>query len=116
MDLAFTPQVNEFRGHSSVQLVLSAIRRHEPADLCRRILDLDETAAYAAAPFSPSRADFVRIWRSCPRDLRLPETEEEILALCPPEMEPERFCLCLITLLEKAKAGIAGETGTRVHQ
>ena len=100
VDLAFTPQVNEFRGHSSVQLVLSAIRRHEAADLCRRILDLDETAAYAAAPFFPSRADFVRIWRSCPRDLRLPETVEEILALCPPEMEPERFCLCLITLLE----------------
>ena len=100
VDLAFTPQINEFRGHSSVQLVVSAIRRHEPEELCRRILDRDETAAYAAAPFSPTRADFVRVWRGADGDLVLPETAEGILSLCPPEMEPERFCLCLITLLE----------------
>ena len=96
----FTPQVNEFRGHSSVQLVVSAIRRHEPEELCRRILDRDETAAYAAAPFSPARADFVRIWRGADGALTLPDTTEGILSLCPQEMEPERFCLCLITLLE----------------
>ena len=100
VDLAFTPQVNEFRGHCSVQLVLSALRRHEPGDLCRLILEQDETAAYAAASFSPARSDFVRIWRGVADDLLLPDSAEGILALCPPGMEPERFCLCLITLLE----------------
>ena len=30
VDVAFSPQVNEFRGHCSVQLVLSAVRKHDP--------------------------------------------------------------------------------------
>ena len=100
VDVAFTPQINEFRGHSSVQLVISAIRRHDGRDLCRRILDRDESAAYAAAAFRPCRADFVRLWRGAAGHLSLPATAEEILALCPEDMEPERYCLCLITLLE----------------
>ncbi len=100
VDLAFTPQINEFRGHSSVQLVVSAIRRHDGRELCRRILDRDADAAYAAAAFRPSRADFVRIWRDWGGQLSLPDTAEGILSLCPEDMEPERFCLCLITLLE----------------
>ncbi len=100
VDVAFTPQINEFRGHCSVQLVVSAIRRHDGRELCRRILDRDADAAYAAAAFCPSRADFVHLWRSKAGELRLPDTAEKILALCPRDMEAERFCLCLITLLE----------------
>ena len=100
VDLAFTPQINEFRGHSTVQLVISALRRHDGRELCRRILDKDEGAAYAAAAFCPRRADFVRIWRESDGALSVPETLEETLAGCPAGMEPERYCLCLITLME----------------
>jgi len=100
VDLAFTPQVNEFRGHSSVQLVVSALRRHDGRDLCCRILERDKSAAYAAAAFRPSRADFVRVWRSLEGHPPLASTPEGILARCPRDMEPERYCLCLITLLE----------------
>ena len=100
VDLAFTPQINEFRGHCSVQLVVSALRHHDGRALCRRILEAAEDCAYAAAAFCPQRADFVEIWRSAGGALSLPQTVEEILDLCPPDMEPERFCLCLMTLLE----------------
>ena len=100
VDVAFTPQVNEFRGHSSVQLVISAIRRHDGRELCRRILDRDGSAAYAAAAFRPQRPDFVQVWRENRGSFSLPGRLEDILALCPQGMEPERFCLCLMVLLE----------------
>ena len=100
VDMAFTPQINEFRGHSSVQLVVSALRRHNGKDLCRCILERDESAAYAAAAFCPSRTDFVRVWRILENHPPLASAPEGILARCPRDMEPERYCLCLITLLE----------------
>ena len=102
VDVAFTPQVNEFRGHASVQLVISALRRHDGTALCRRILSGEEEAdyAYAAAAFCPQRSDFVQIWRGAGGELSLPGSVESILSLCPPGMAPERFCLCLMILRE----------------
>ena len=100
VDLAFTPQINEFRGHASVQLVISALRRHDGTALCRKILAGEGNTAYAAAAFCPQRADFVRIWRGAGGRLSLPEDAEGILSLCPKDMEPERFCLCLMILQE----------------
>ena len=100
VDLAFTPQINEFRGHCSVQLVVSALRRHDGRDLCRRILEQDKNAAYAAAAFCPSRADFVRVWRILENHPPLASAPEGILARCPRDMEPERFCLCLAVFSE----------------
>ena len=100
VDAAFTPQVNEFRGHVSVQLVLTALRVHDPLPLCRQILDGNEQARWAAADYCPERADFVRVWRGGGGELRVPDSAEAILAGCPEGMEPERYCLCLMTLLE----------------
>ncbi len=100
VDLAFTPQVNDFRGHSSVQLVLSALRRHDGRELCRRILERDSSVAYAAAAFCPRRADFVQIWRENQGSISLPGDLDGILSRCPKGMEQERFCLCLMVLLE----------------
>ncbi len=100
VDAAFTPQINDFRGHVSVQLLLSALRPHDSAPLCRRLLDGEREALWAAAPYRPERADFVRLWRAGGASLSLPDTAEEILRGCPPFMAPERYCLCLMTLLE----------------
>ena len=100
VDAAFTPQVNEFRGHVSVQLVLTALQPHDPAPLCRRILEGDETVRWAAADYCPARGDFVRVWRGGGGELQLPASGEEILAACPEGMPPETYCLCLMTLLE----------------
>ena len=100
VDVAFTPQINEFRGHVSVQLVLSAMRLHDPDALCRDILAGDRSACWSAADYCPERNDFVRIWRRSGGDLVLPDTPEAIEKTCPVGMEPERYCLCLMTLLE----------------
>ncbi|MBR5093827.1 MAG: single-stranded-DNA-specific exonuclease RecJ, partial [Oscillospiraceae bacterium] len=112
VDLAFTPQINEFRGHSSVQLVVNAIRRHDPHELCRAILDDSEHAAYAACVFRPERSDFVRIWKVNDGVLSLPADLEGILASCPREMEPERYCLCLMVWLE---AGLLQSTDGSIY-
>ena len=99
VDVAFSPQINEFRGHVSVQLVISALRVHESEALCRHILAGDTDALWAAADFCPERADFVRIWRAG-TVFPLPGNAASIPAHRPAGMEPERFCLCLMTLLE----------------
>ena len=100
IDLAFTPQINEFRGHVSVQLLVSAVRKHDPRALCSRILDGDEQALWAAAPYCPERGDFVRLWRSLGDQLPLPRTENALLACCPEGMTRETFALCLMALVQ----------------
>ena len=100
IDLAFTPQINEFHGHVAVQLLVSAARKHDGAELCSAILENDGGALWAAAPYCPDRTDFVRIWRGLDADFRTAEDAEGLIAQCPEGMEPERFCLCLMALLE----------------
>ena len=100
IDLAFSPQINEFRGHISVQLLISAARLHEPLALCRAILDSDSSAMYAAARYCPDRGDFIRVWRGLGKDFTAGENAEEITAQCIGGMAPEKFCLCLMVLLE----------------
>lgn len=100
VDLAFTPQINEYRGHVSVQLVVLAARHHDGSGLCMELLEGRNEALWAAAPYCPERPDFVRLWREKGGDFSLPLTVEGILAQCPEDMEPERYCICLMTLLE----------------
>ena len=100
VDLAFTPQINEYRGHVSVQLLISAARPHRSRELCAAILGREEGCLRAAAAYCPDRCDFVRLWRDCDGCFALGESVEEILARCPAGMEPERYCICLMALLE----------------
>ena len=100
IDMAFTPQINEYRGSVTVQLVAAAVRRHDPAALCDIVLQGDEEADWAASPYCPSRADFVRVWRSLGKGFRVGADTGEVLGQCPAGMEPEKFCLCLMVLKE----------------
>ena len=101
VDIAFTPQINEFHGHVSVQLLLSALRRHDGTELCECILGGEKSVLWAAAAFCPERADFVRVWHMAEQDgFSLPSSAREILALTPPGMAAETFCLCLAVLCE----------------
>lgn len=100
MDVAFRPQINEYRGNVSVQLVVSALRRHEPEALCNAILSGDESALWAAASYCPARTDFVQIWRAMDESFTVGVDTRQVLSQCLADMEPERFCLCLMTLLE----------------
>lgn len=100
VDLAFTPQINDYRGHVSIQLVLCAARRHSADELCDLIARHDGSGLWAAADYCPERADFVRLWRSDCGCAPLPNDLDELLALCPPGMLPESFCICLSAFLE----------------
>ena len=101
IDLAFSPQINEYRGHVSVQLLISALRRHEPEELCTQIISADSASLWAAIPYCPDRGDFVRVWRSIDREgFCLSDSVQGIIAQCPEGMEPERFCLCLMVFLQ----------------
>ena len=100
IDLAFTPQINEYRGNVSVQLVASAVRPHNPGALCDLILRGEPGFEWAAAGFCPERPDFVKIWRGMSRDYRVGESTAAVLRQCPQDMEPERFCLCLMAFRE----------------
>ena len=100
-DLAFTPQVNEFRGSRSVQLLVTAARPHRPEALCEAILSGRQDALWAASPWCPQRADFVRVWRMLERpSFHVGASCQAVLRQCPEGMEPERFCLCLAVLRE----------------
>ena len=101
VDLAFSPQINEFRGRISVQLVVCAARRHDGRELCRGILENRRDMLWAAAEFCPDRVDFVRVWRMIQQPgFAVGGSAEAVLAQCPEGMEPERFCLCLAVFLE----------------
>ena len=101
VDLAFTPQLNEFRGQTTVQLLVSAARPHEPDELCGALLSGQSGVLWAAAPWTPARADFVRVWRSVEAEgFALAADTPGVLAQRPSGMEPERFCLCLAVLRE----------------
>jgi single-stranded-DNA-specific exonuclease len=100
VDVAFNPQINEYRGNVSVQLVISAMRSHEPSALCSAILEKDESALWAASEYCPQRADFVQLWRSIPEDFSVGNDIATVIGQCLNGMAPERYCLCLMTLLE----------------
>lgn len=112
VDLAFTPQINEYRGHVSVQLLISAARAHSGKTLCSAILNADPAVIPAAARYCPQREDFVRVWRTLGKSFVAGDDTEAIMAQCPPGMEAEKFCLCLMVLLEtgllKGEGGIFG--------
>ena len=101
LDVAFSPQLNEFRGRRSVQLLITALRRHSGETLCADILSGSPEYLWAAAPYRPARADFIRVWRQIDtQDFRSGGDLAAVLAQKPPEMDSERYCLCLAVLHE----------------
>ncbi len=119
IDLAFQPRVNQYRGFESVQLHVAAVRPHEPEELCRLILDGDPGAVWAAAPYCPERADFVRAWPPLRGAAGPGENLEAVLALCPAGMEKERFCVCVRVFYEagllSGANGVFGASVARIE-
>ncbi len=100
VDVAFTPQVNEYKGHVSVQLLVTALRKHDPRELCEAILSGNDVCHWAASPFRPDRKDFVRVWKMMGSDFKVGRDVEAVIAQCPQDMAAERFCICLMTFME----------------
>ena len=93
VDAAFCPQINRFRGHSSVQLLISELRVHEEGQALRLLSGKLEPEDAADRP---ERQDFVTVWRAlgalgghCRGCLA---ALTELLA---PRMREERFALVL---------------------
>ena len=109
IDMAFTPQINEYRSNVTVQLVASALRPHDPAALCGDILRGEYGCNWAAAAYCPERADFVRIWRGMGADFTVGATADDVVSQCPADMAPEKYCLCLMVLREAGLLTGSGE-------
>ena len=96
VDAAFYPQINEFRGRRSVQLLISDLRPHD----CGYAEELLQGAVFGGcAAFAPTREDCGVLWRNLQAaggeiSAPLPALSA---ALCP-QMREEKFCICLKVL------------------
>lgn len=108
VDAAFTPQINEFRGRRSVQLLVTDVRPSDPLPLCRALLKNQCIPAWDTVDLYPLRADFAVAWRWLNAPVAFPL--EELPARAP--MRPEKFCVCLRVMAEMGLAAVDfdGET------
>ncbi len=67
VDAAFSPQINEYRGHRNVQLVIEDLRPADPLPLCRALLRGEIPAGAEKDLFTPVRTDFVALWNRLKR-------------------------------------------------
>ena len=63
VDAAFYPQINEFHGRRSVQLLMVDLRPADTRGECEGILSGKLPCAWECADIYPERRDFVRVWR-----------------------------------------------------
>ena len=108
VDVAFTPQINEFRGRRSVQLLVTDVRPSDPLPLCRALLKNQCIPAWDTVDLYPLRADFAVAWRWLSAPVSFPLGELHARA----PMRPEKFCVCLRVMAEMGLAAVdfAGET------
>ena len=62
LDVAFTPQINEFRGLRTVQLNLADLRRVSPSDYYDRFRRHEALLPCEAAALAPERTDVADVW------------------------------------------------------
>lgn len=101
-DIAFTPQINEFRLRRTVQLQISEMRRHDPKGVCDRIMSLcDELPTDIFYAFCPDRAAFALAWRRI-KALGgvIADDIDGVMRQCPQGLEPEKFCICVCVFCE----------------
>ena len=103
VDAVFFPQISEFRGRRSVQLLMQALRRTDNSDLCRQLLE-----GGSVERLYLNRGELVRIWRSleqlCPIKTALRE-----LGSIEPRLHPAKIALGLRVLRELSLAEISYE-------
>lgn len=101
VDIAFFPQINEFRGRTSVQLLLTDLRKTDEAELCRRVLTGERLVEREIIDLLPNRPDFVGMWRRLSAiDGELDEELETALEKLGCGASPELDCMCLSVFAE----------------
>lgn len=63
VDICFTPQVNDFHQHKSVQLLITDIRKSEMPEKCRGIIENYDLHIDELRLFRPERDELVSLWR-----------------------------------------------------
>lgn len=92
VDAAFQPQINEFRGRRSIQLLMTDMRTHDMA-AALAVLSGQLPGSGAAMP---CRDDFVRVWRALSAlGGEASGTPRFIFEALAPGMWDVRLCLCL---------------------
>ena len=126
VDAAFYLQINEFRGSRSVQLQLldlrpspePSAREHELLSLCDALLSDGELTPREAARLTPSREQFVRVWRILERESggsALSDAELPLLRRIAAEVTGAesflRTAVCLNVFAERGLLSMAREDG-----
>ena len=97
-DAAFFPQISEFRGRRSIQLVIQAMRRHDPSEECRRLLTGSHDPSVVI-----DRNGLAMVWRALERLCPL-ETELRRLGRIEPRLSPAVIALGLRVFSELSLA------------
>lgn len=97
VDICFTPQINDFHSHRSVQLLISDIRPSETLRKCRGILERGEICIDELRIFRPKRDELARVWRTIKQlGGHIELSYDELARNCKLSfMEPVKFCLCI---------------------
>ena len=99
-DIVFFPQVSDYRGRRSVQLLMQALRRTNPGIVCRRVLDGGD-----APGLRMNRRELAVLWRrltvSCPARLSV-----SALGTLEPSLHPAKVALGLRVLSEVSLASL----------
>lgn len=118
VDAAFFPQVNEYHGVRSVQLLITALRAADTLPLCREVLgNTEDIGPWEGSDLCPQRSDFVQVWRWLQRR---GGTAEGGLADAahwrPGGMHPAKLLLCLRVMRDVGLvAGALSGTLLSVH-
>ncbi len=102
VDICFTPQINDFHQHKSVQLLVADIRKSEIPKKCRGIIERDDLHIDELRLFRPERDELVGLWR---RIKQLGGCLELSFEMCSKgnvadSMDPLKLCLGIRILRE----------------
>ena len=98
VDAVFFPQISDFRGRRSVQLILQAMRPHDASGQCRRLLSGERDPSLRI-----SRGELALIWRALERKCPLRTSLSELGRL-EPRLGPAKIALGLRVLSEVSLA------------
>lgn len=102
VDICFTPQINDFHQHKSVQFLITDIHKSEMPEKCRGIIENADLHIDELRLFRPERDELVSLWRSIKKlggrfELSLSEClKGNVLD----SMEPMKLCLGIRILSE----------------
>ena len=107
IDAAFYPQINEFHGRRSVQLLMVDVRRADTRSECESILSGELPGGWECDELYPDRCDFVRVWRWLEHQGgHAAGRLAELAAWGPAGLNPAKTAVCLRAMNEESLADI----------